>query len=190
MLYKCRSRAYKCPVCGHRFIRTRVDSVINNKRAWFERWMIEGYSIRQLMKYYDQSRSTLDRIIHYWLDRDPPQLKINYSVIRHIVIDGTYFHKRPQHKNNPCLILLIDSDTHKPIYWEHTEDGESYKSVYALCLRARELGLSPLSITTDGHINVIRAIRAVWSNAVNSCESRNLFFFVFFPLLSLLSQMF
>ena len=65
----------------------------DRQRIWFERWIMEGYSIRQLVAHSSYSRSTIRRIISYWLNR-APQEKVDLRPFKYLVIDGTYLVKR------------------------------------------------------------------------------------------------
>jgi hypothetical protein len=40
------------------------------------------------------SESKIKRIIYYWLAKEPPKLTIDYSTIKHVMIDATYFKNR------------------------------------------------------------------------------------------------
>lgn len=44
----------------------------------------------------------------------------------------------------------------------HYADKESYANVYPWFLSLKERGLNPLSVTMDGHLKVIEAIKTVW----------------------------
>jgi transposase-like protein len=84
------------------------------------------------------------------------------------MLDATYFNKKQRGKEKTretCLIVLMDYETKKPFYWEiiEKENGESVKGVL---IGLRELGLNPLSFTTDGLPATIRAIREVYPNVV------------------------
>ena len=58
------------------------------RRVWFERWIVEGYTIRQLAAQSGYSPRTLRRLIAYWLHRPPPSPS-DLSACRHLLFDGT-----------------------------------------------------------------------------------------------------
>lgn len=74
---------------------------------------------------------------------------------RHIIFDGTYFHK------DGCLVVIIDAISKIMLaYWYI--DKESYHSVLPMLGHLRQAGLNPRSVTIDGHRMVMRAFKDVW----------------------------
>lgn len=145
---------YRCRKCNKVFIwKSKLNKLFNEKH-WFNLWVIEGYSIRQLSKISGHSRSKLERIKNYWLNR-LPDVNINYAKYEFIIYDGTYFHK------NGCLISLMDAKKQKIISNIYAEK-EGFKSVYPWFKKLKEQGLNPRYIAMDGEQSVIRAIKLVW----------------------------
>jgi len=78
---------------------------------------------------------------------------------RHIIFDGTYFHK------DGCLVVIIDAISKIMLaYWYI--DKESYHSVFPMLAHLRQTGLNPRSVTIDGHRMVTRAFKDVWPEAL------------------------
>lgn len=124
------------------------------ERRWFELWVRESYTIRQLAALSGHSPAKLKRIKNIWLEQEPVE-SFDYARHRYLLFDGTYFHK------NGCLITFMDSLTHRIIFNAYV-DKEGYHSVRPFLLQLKTQGLSPVAITVDGHIKVLRALREVW----------------------------
>lgn len=126
----------------------------NNQRYWFEQWSKEGYSLRQLTTQSTIPYTTLKRIKQYWLDQPVP-LPSSYDTATHLVIDGTYF------SHTCCLMVVWDADEHRVIAARFMKK-ESYEPAKTWFQELSTAGLTPTSITLDGHIKVTEAIHAVW----------------------------
>jgi hypothetical protein len=63
---------------------------------------MEGYSVRQLSQQSGHSKAKLYRIINYWLDKEPPQVK-ELQEYRYLIFDGSFLH-RPV-----SVITLLDA---------------------------------------------------------------------------------
>lgn len=116
--------------------------------------MQEGYTIRQLTHQSHHSHSTLRRIIGYWINNPPKELR-NLSCYRYLIFDGTYLVKRKG------MVVLMDALTHCVI------DGtygitEGPHGMRLFCDSLKERGLAPKSVTVDGNPHVIRAFRTYW----------------------------
>jgi hypothetical protein len=151
---------FRCLVCGKTYVWKRTHNKRYRGRHWFELWVKEGYSIRQLISISGHSRAKLDRIKNFWLEKEPPPLSDNILLnAKYVLFDGTYFHK------NGCLAIIMDHKAKKPISYVYM-DKESYYNVLPMLLEAKDRGLEPKAVTMDGHIQVIRAIQEVWPEAV------------------------
>lgn len=87
-----------------------------------------------------------------------PKDQIDYSKIRYMVYDATYFHK------DGCLLNLMDATNQKIIAHLYVKK-ESFKDTYPWFMTLRQQGLTPLFITTDGEQTVMRAMELVWPQA-------------------------
>ena len=147
---------FRCLKCLKTFIWQRTYNKIHKEQHWFKLWVTEGYSARQLTKISGHSIAKIYRIIHYWLNQQPPALSQNhYLKAEYVMFDGTYFHK------DGCLAIVMDSG-HRILldYWYI--DRENYHDVYLRLMQLRQNGLSPKAITIDGHKQVTEAIQNVW----------------------------
>ncbi|MCG6537912.1 MAG: transposase, partial [Syntrophales bacterium LBB04] len=151
---------FQCKHCQKRFVwRNKHNKRLKEKR-WFDLWITEGYSVRQLSKLSGHSPAKIKRIKNYWLNQDPPALCHNdHCNVHYLLFDGTYFHE------DGCLAIFTDAQRRVPIFWAYI-DRESYESVHPLIVQLKEQGLDPKAITLDGHRMVIRAILQVWPDVL------------------------
>ena len=128
------------------------------ERQWFKLWVIEGDSIRRLCQLSGYGKNKLERIKDYWLTQMPPAQHTDWSLVKYVVYDATYF---PQ---EGCLLNLMDATT-KHILAHCWVKKESFRESYPWFLSLRQQGLEPLFITTDGEQSTLRAMRMVWPQA-------------------------
>lgn len=140
--------------CKKTFVWKSKKNKFANEKHWFNLWVKEGYSIRQLSYYSKHSQSKLKRIINYWIKEDPP-ITNSYGKYKYIELDGTYFHK------NGCLICIIDIKSKKIIDTVYVRK-ENYKNTYPWLKRLSEKGLNPAYVVLDGERSVIQAVKDVW----------------------------
>lgn len=84
-----------------------------------------------------------------------PKEDIDYSSVRYLIYDATYFHK------DGCLLNLMNARDQKIIAHLYVEK-ESFKEAYPWFISLKRQGLSPTFITTDGERSTIRAMKLVW----------------------------
>ena len=127
----------------------------DRQRIWFERWIREGYTIRQLVGHSGYSESTVRRIITYWLDHPPP-VSTDLSEFKYLVIDGTYLVKRR------IVVVGIADPVAKCLVagCYGLKEGEARMKVY--CQQLRQAGLLPVSVTIDGLRQVQAMLQEVW----------------------------
>lgn len=148
-----------CRACGRSFVQPGLSYRRDRQRIWFERWIVEGYSVRQLVVQSGYSRNTIQRIISYWLSR-PPQISTDLRVFKHLVIDGTYLLKRRTAvvgiADPVCKCLVVGCYGLK--------EGEARMQEF--CMRLRAQGLLPTSVTIDGLKQVQTMLERVWPEAL------------------------
>jgi transposase-like protein len=134
-----------------------------NYRVWFERWICEGYSVRQLAQLSGLSRATLRRIISYWLTKSPPARQ-ELSTYRYLVMDGSYLEGRKQ-----AIIGLADPTRNCLVAGVYgIKEGEA--RMYDFCRALAGEGLSPRSVTIDGLWQVHTMINTIWpATTVQRC---------------------
>lgn len=129
------------------------------QRIWFERWVREGYSLRQLSQQSGLPRITLRRIVHHWLAH-PPQPTLELSLHRHLIVDSTYLRGR-----RAVVTVVMNARTNTAVagsYGVHEAAG----SMQRFCAQLAQRGLRPTGITTDGSPTLVRYLRAQWPDAV------------------------
>lgn len=146
-----------CQQCKKTFVWKRPYVKQRKEKLWFESWVIEGYSIRQLCKHSGHSHSKLKRIKNYWLDKLPKE-RTDYKEFKYLIYDGTYFHK------NGCFISLMNAKNKNIItnIYAHKEGG---KTVLPWFKVLKKKGLNPLFIVMDGEQTVMKTIRDIWPAA-------------------------
>ena len=152
-----KKQRFQCSNCRRTFIYRSPSTKRYNEKRWFDLWVKESYSIRQLCNLSGHSRSKLERIKNYWLDRLPKEQN-DYSKNKYIIYDGTYFHK------NGCFISLMDAKTKMIIatMYAHKEGG----AIVAPWFRSlKDKGLKPRFVVMDGEQTVMKAIKAIWPQA-------------------------
>ena len=151
---------FQCLVCNKTFIWKQKYNKLHKEKHWFDLWIKEGYSVRQLSYISGHSAAKLTRIKNYWLSKEPPaHLHSNPERPKHLHFDGTYFHK------NGCLAIFMNQATQKILSYSYI-DKESYYNIYPLCKSLKEQGLNPKVITMDGHKLVIQAIQDIWHDVI------------------------
>lgn len=101
------------------------------------------------------SQSSIRRVIKYWLERPPEAQNEEYSIIKHVIFDGTYL-------NRPWGIYAsMNSESHQIIKAESNlrETSKDLLSIYNYLILH---GLNPVSATVDGHLQQIKALKLVW----------------------------
>jgi hypothetical protein len=123
------------------------------ERIWFERWIKEGYSLRQLADQSGWSQSKLKRIKAFWLDQLPPPSQVAWSEQAYAIFDGTYFH------HTACLMVLYAQGRVSASLFTVKED---YLPALAWFTELKASGFQPKAITLDGNPHIIHALREVW----------------------------
>lgn len=121
--------------------------------------MIEGYSVRQLVRISRRGIWKIKQIINYWLNQEVPGLEINFAKLKYLIFDGTYF----KHEN--CFLLLLDGQSGKAVDGRY-QVRENYSSAHEMFQKAKNNGANPVAITIDGNTSVIKALRTVWPNII------------------------
>lgn len=149
---------WRCLSCQRSFVRSGTAYQYARQRVWFERWITEGYSVRQLAQQSGHSPATLRRLITYWLAR-PPQPALTLASFRYLIIDGTYLQGRQE-----AVVALADAKQRRIITgWYGIKEGSLVMQQYCAELAAQ--GLQPDSVTIDGLPAVQAMVSALWPHA-------------------------
>ena len=65
---------FKCLTCNKSYIWKDRISKIYREKYWFDLWITEGFSVRQLKKISGHSERKIYRILEHWLSQKPPDL--------------------------------------------------------------------------------------------------------------------
>lgn len=149
-----------CKECRRSYSWSNQANKYLRERAWFYRWMIEGYSVRQLKQQSGHSQAKLYAIINYWLSSPPRRDTESLSRHRHIIFDGTFLH-RPN-----SIVAVMDATTNEIIRGKHGVSEKSVRQLLAFFEPLRELHLEPISCTVDGNPQSADALRTVWPEII------------------------
>lgn len=128
-------------------------------RIWFVRWIIEGYSVRQLSQLSGLSPATLRRIIHYWLLRAPTG-DTEWSRFKYLAVDGSYIEGR-----HTAIVVIADPTCQRVVCgWYGLKEGSARMETF--CQQLAQLGLNPISVTLDGLRSVQSMMPVVWPQVV------------------------
>jgi len=122
--------------------------------VWFERWITEGYTIRQLVKQSRRSRATVQRILHYWLQH-PPAACTRTITSKYLIFDGTFLHRRRG------MFAAMDGISHRILYGAYGVN-EGPQDLLLFCRMLKQHGLEPKSATIDGNPHIFRIIQSLW----------------------------
>ena len=146
---------YLCLVCKRSYLWSSSQSIEQRRFTWFEQWITEGYSVRELAKMQNCSQSTVKRVIKCWLERAPKQCENNLENIKHIVLDGTFLRRRRG------IYAAMDSETNKLIY-ATVNVRETASDLLAFYSKLSEAGLNPESATIDGNTAQFKQLKSFW----------------------------
>jgi hypothetical protein len=127
---------------------------------WFRRWIVEGYSIRQLALQSGHSMRSLHNLARSVLAEEHPEPVADLQSVRHTVFDGTFLH-RPH-----SVVVLMDGQTHTVIRGQYGISESSEPQLRSFLAPLAEQGLSPSSFTVDGSPQAMKVIRSLWPEAV------------------------
>lgn len=147
-----------CLVCGRTFVWKNTLNKCIRQRIWFIRWIVEGYSMRQLSFQSGHSISTLRRIIGYWLLRPPCNTR-DLSAHRYFIFDGTIFERRRG------IFAMMDSESYSVLYAE-PDILETTSDLSGFCDSLVQRNLSPMSATVDGNPHLIKILRVLWPKII------------------------
>ncbi len=128
--------------------------------VWFRRWVVEGYSTRQLALQSGHDQRKLRRLIDSFLSETPPTSALEPESAQHLLFDGTFLH-RPN-----SIVVLMNGQRHTLLRGQLGVRENSVPELRAFFEPMVNEGLSPLSFTVDGNPQVIRVLKELWPDAV------------------------
>jgi len=149
-----------CLICNKSF--SRKNKAVKNSRefTWFKRWVVEGYSVRQLCQHSGHSRAKLYNIINYWLDRSSDVNNDAICNIKYVTFDGTFLH-RPN-----SIVVLMNAQTNTLLDGKFGIRENSEPQLRSFFQSIKDSGFSPKSFTVDGNPQVIRTVRSMWTGII------------------------
>lgn len=145
-------------MCGHTFGWKNAASKYRRHRIWFERWIVEGYTLRQLAQQSGHSVRTLQRIIAYWLTH-PPSFKRSLSDVHYLILDGTFL----EHRTG--VFAVMDAERSAVVHAQPCV-SEGPASMHGICQALAQGAAMPKSATVDGNPHLIKALRQHWPSIV------------------------
>ena len=125
------------------------------EKKWFELWITEGYSVRQLSNQSKHSESKIKRIINYWLNTNPDS-KVQLPNIKNVIFDGTFIDGRKS------IVAIMDNNNHEVFSGEYGIAESSEPQLKQFLRPLIDNGLNPKSATVDGNMHVIKLFRQLW----------------------------
>jgi len=149
---------YQCLRCKRTYLWKQSKPIQARRYAWFNQWILEGLTVKQIAKLNKVSNSTVSRVIRYWLKKEPPKVK-DLEKVKYVILDGTYINHRTG------LYVVMDGNDHRVIYGDYgiSETGKHLKTFYD---HLQGKGLNPLSATIDGSLQQIKYIKEAWESLI------------------------
>jgi transposase-like protein len=127
-----------------------------NERIWFQRWIWEGYAVRQLSTMSGHSSTWLYRRIDRALLADPPRNRQGIQHCQRAILDGIFFN-RPK-----TLLVLMDAEGNRVVEGTYPVSERSLPQVIAFLSQLKEHGLSLKTCTVDGNPRLEQALHLLW----------------------------
>jgi hypothetical protein len=151
--YKNGKQRWYCKTCKKSFSLKNLKNKQLKEKKWFDLWIMEGYSVRQLKQQCKYSSEKLYSIINFWLSQRPKIKKDNIKSCKYGIFDGTFLH-RPNE-----MVVLMDAETNKVVYGEYGVHENSEPQMTQFFNFQIEQGLSLKSCTVDGNPQVIKILK-------------------------------
>jgi hypothetical protein len=141
---------FKCKNCGILFTRNDATQRLENRFAWFKKWILERQTFKTLSRDSGLSTDTLQRVFYIFLQQSPV-VKILKRANVHLRMDATYFKQF-------CMLCYQDHDDGYTQLIRFS-DGEHSSEIKEDLDNLIKLGVHIESITTDGHKSILKAIK-------------------------------
>ena len=138
---------------------TNVRNKHRRHFPWFEKWIIEGFTFKQLAKQSGHSVSTIRRIVDYWLSQEPPLGDSAFKGCANAIADGTFIDKRRG------LFAVMDAVQHTLVHGAYniSEGPRDLRMFFHLLAQK---GLSLKYATVDGNPSLSLALQLQWPKIV------------------------
>ena len=125
----------------------------------FQRWIMEGYSVRQMALQSGHDRMKLRRLNDSFLADPPATSSLDPGAARYLLFDGTFLDRYHS------LAVLMSGQTHQLVRGQFGVREHSEPDLRTFFEPMVAEGLSPRSFTVDGNRHVIKVLRSLWPNA-------------------------
>lgn len=143
-----------CIECGRTFIWKNPSNALHRQQVWFKRWIIEGYTYRQISQQSGHSISTIRRIVKHWLNH-PPEFVWDISSCRYFILDGTFIERRSG------LFVAMNAKDNSVVHGV-VDVSEGPADLNRFCRTLTERGARLQSATVDGNPHLTKALRRHW----------------------------
>jgi len=126
---------------------------------WFKKWIVEGFTFKQLAEQSGHSVATIRRIVDYWLSQQPP---LGYEAFRdcnNAIADGTFIHKRRG------LFAVMNAVQHTLVHGAFNI-SESPRDLRLFFQLLAQKGMSLKYATVDGNTSLAFALQLQWPTIV------------------------
>ncbi len=150
------SQRWQCKFCSNTHTSRNRPNHFFRQYIWFKKWIVEGLTVKQLAGQSGHSKWEIRSTIHFWLAQSVATPDTKQSL--NCLFDGTYL-------DRACGILALmatDVGIVKGTYGA----TEKPRDLVTFFRSLNEQGTRPKSMTVDGNINVIRALRAEWPDVI------------------------
>ena len=148
-----------CHSCQHSFVWQNKTNKRLRSFVWFQRWLVEGYTLRQLARQSVHSVSTIRRIIEYWLQQPPPGPHPSLGQSVYAIVDGTFINRRKG------ILAVMNATNHTMLHGAYNV-SEQPQDLGALFQCLAQQGLSLEYATIDGNPALSQALRRQWPTVV------------------------
>ncbi len=147
-------------MCNKSFRWKIPSNKLRKEQAWFKKWILEGYSIRQLQCMSNHHARKLRYIIDHALSNPPCFSKKSYAKYKYLIFDGTFLLERK------CIVALIDSHSKTTLRGKYGISESNPKDLSLFFYPLKLNSLEPISFTVDGNQHVIRFLTQMWPNVI------------------------
>jgi hypothetical protein len=132
-----------------------------NEFVWFRKWLLDGYTVKQLSEISHKSKNKIHSIIDHWLARRPLFIPEGLNDIKYSVFDGSFVWKRKL-----GTVIMLDAERSKLIRGEFDFRENSPTDLRRFFFELRQGGLLLKSATTDGNPTVIKILAEIWPEII------------------------
>lgn len=150
------TKRWRCVSCGVTSTSRNKTNHYHRQFNWFKKWVVEGFTVKQLSQESGHSRWIIRGVIAYWL-KHPPAMAALINT-DNCLFDGTYLDRQ----HGLLAMMGVGSGIIVGIYGM-TERPDDLREFFR---SSAERGLNPKSVTVDGNIHVIRSLCAQWPEVI------------------------